>query len=149
MTSLESALYTVLAASIDAAEEDAPLFEVELLATVYEPVTQARAIRIGDSNSDFAPASGGAVEEWDVLSRIEILSRPEGETPEAYIAARENVRAMTIAVAQALFDNPTLSGGVGDSRILGGLRGWGSLNTQRTAVANLHVIGNETGAALG
>lgn len=146
MTSLETALYTVLAAAIEAAEEDETLFEVELLATVYEPVTEARAIRIGDTNADFAPASGGAVEEWDVLGRIEILSRPTDETPEDFIAAREDVRSMSIVVAQVLFDNPTLSGGVSDSRILGGTRGWGNLKTQRYAAANLHLIANETGA---
>ena len=147
MTSFESALYTTIAAAIDVAEEGGALFEVELLATVYEPVNEARAIRIGDTNADFAPASGGVVEEWDVLGRIEILSRPADDTPEAFIAAREDVRNLSLAVAQILFDNPTLSGGVSDSRILGGTRGWGNLKTQRHAAANLHLIANETGAA--
>lgn len=145
-TSLESALFTTLAAVIEAAEEDDPLFEVELLATVYDVPTKARVIRIGDSNSDLAPQSGGEVDEYDVLSRLEILSRVEDETSEAYIAAREDVRAMTFAVAQVLFDNPTLSNQIHDSRILGGTRGWGNLKTVRHAAANLHLIANETGA---
>jgi hypothetical protein len=146
MTSLETALYTVLLAAIEGAQEEDVLFGVEVLATVYDVPSKPRAIRIGDTNFDLSPVSGGAVEEFDVLGRVEILSPPEGDAPEDFVAAREDRRNMTLAVAQVLFDNPTLGGGVHDSRILGGVGGWGNLKGQRTAVANVHVIANETGA---
>jgi hypothetical protein len=146
MTSLETALYEVLKAAIDAAAGGDTLFEVELLASVYDPATTGRAIRIGDSNFDLAPAPGGAMEELDVLGNVEILSRPEDDTPAAFVAAREDGRVLALAVGQALFDDPTLGGRVQDSRILGGVAGWGSLRTEKYRVVRLHVIGNETGA---
>jgi hypothetical protein len=146
MTNLETALYLIAKAAIDAAAEDAALFQVELLSTVYAPATKARAIRIGDSNADYSPLSGGQIEEFDVLGNLEILSRPEDDTPDAYVAAREDARAIALALAKVLFDDGTLGGRVQDSRILGGVSGWGSVKTQVHRIVRLHLIANETGA---
>jgi len=144
--SVETGLYMALAAAIESAVAGEPLFEVELMATVYAVPLKPRAIRIGDTNADLAPGPGGSVEELDVLGKVEILSQVTDDTPEAYISAREDVRAMEIATAQVFIDDPTMAGAVNDSRILGGTRGWGNLKGSRHAVAELYVIANQTGA---
>ena len=144
--SIETALFNALKAAIEAAEEDDPLFEVELKSSIYDPFSETKVIRIGDSNADLAPESGGAVQEFDVLGQVEILAKPGGDSPDDYNDAREMVRLMTIAVAQVLVDDPTLNGGVHDSRILGGVRAWGNYKGQRHAAAKLNLIANETGA---
>ena len=143
MTSLESELYEFAAAAIAVAVEGNALFQVELLPSVYDPAMTARAIRIGDSNFDLAPAAGGAMEEFDVLGSLEVLSMPSDDD---YVAAREDARLIALALGQILKDDPTLGSRVHDSRLLGGVAGWGSLKTQRYRVVRLHMIANETGA---
>jgi len=147
--SVETALYTVLAAAIDDAEEDDALFESELHATLYERITKPFGVRIGDADFDLSPAPGGPIEEFDILGMIQIYARADSEDPEQLTAAREKVRLMAIAVAQVLFDDVTLGGMVHDSRILGGTRGWANVQTVRHAVAELHLIANETGVVEG
>jgi hypothetical protein len=146
MSNIRGALYAVAKAAVDAAVEGNTLFGVQLPLTVYDPATQMRAIRIGDWNADIAPGPGGVVEGWDILGKLEILSQPADETPEAMLAAEDDVWAITLAVAQLLVNDPTMGGRLHDSRILGGLVGWGSLKTVRHAVSNLNLIANETGA---
>jgi hypothetical protein len=146
MTNLETALYLVVKAAIDAAEEGDALFGVELLKTVYEPATTRRAIRIGDSNADYSPLSGGQIEEFDVIGNLEILSQPEDDSGDAFVAVREDARALALSVAQLVFDDVTLGDRVQDSRILGGVSGWGNLRAQVHRIVRLHVIANETGA---
>ena len=143
--SVETGLYNTLETAIADAEEGDALFDAELHNTLYERITKEYGVRIGDANFDLSPAPGGAIEEWDVLGMIQIFAQA-GEDPAKQIAAREKVRALVIAVAQVLFDNVTLGGAVNDSRILGGQRGWANVQTVRHAVADLHLIANETGA---
>lgn len=145
--SVESALYTVLAAAIAAAEDGDALFEAELHATMYEEITRPFGVRIGDASFDLSPGPGGAVQEFDVLGMLQIFARVDAPEPALIIAAREKVRAIVIAVAQVLFDdeNVTLGGEVNDSRILGGQCGWANVGTVRHSVATLHLIANETG----
>lgn len=144
--SVETALYTVLAAAIAAAEPGDPLFEAEVHATLYERITKPFGVRIGDASFDLSPAPGGAIEEFDILGMVQIFARADSDNPAVITAARERVREMVIAVAQLLFDDVTLGGEVNDSRILGGQRGWANVQTIRHSVAELHLIANETGA---
>lgn len=143
--SLETALYTVLNAAIAAAEDGDVLFKAELHQTVYEPITKTFGVRIGDTNCDLAPGPGGAIDEWDILGVVQLFARVEDDTAAAVIAAREKVRALEMAVSQVLVDDPTLGNAINDCRILGGERGWGNVQGQRHAAANIHVIANETG----
>lgn len=142
--SVEAAVHSALAAAIAAAEAGDALFEAELHETLYEPITKPFGVRVGDASSDLEPASGGAVEEFDVLGMVQVFARAAKDSE--VTAAREKVRALTIAVAQLFFDDTTLGGAVSDSRVLGGQRGWASVKTVRHAVATLHLIANETGA---
>jgi hypothetical protein len=149
LTSLESALYTVLAAAIAAAvaDEDNALHGVALHQSPYEAYPENYGIRIGDSNCDLAPGPDGPVEEWDVIGRLECFAKVvNADSASELVAARAKVRAMGIAVAEVLIADPTLGGGVHDSRILGGERGWPNVQTERRAGMHLHIIANETGA---
>lgn len=144
--SIESAIYTVLAAAIAAAADDDALFEAELHDTMYEEITKPFGVRIGDAAFDLAPGPGGVVEEYDVLGKVQIFARVENDTPEAKAAAREKVRAIGLRVAGVLFENVTLGGETNDSRILGGQRDWANVQTVKHAVQMLYLIANETGA---
>ena len=144
--SVETALYEVLAAAIEAAEEDTPLFAAELHATLYDRISKPFGVRIGDGSFDLAPGPGGEIAEFDVLATVQIFARADSETPAVITAAREKVRDLVIAVAQVLFDDVTLGGAVNDSRILGGQRGWANVQSVRHAVAELHLIADESGA---
>jgi hypothetical protein len=144
--SAETAMYTVLAATIAAAGEDEALFESELHQTLYERITKPFGVRVGDAHFDLSPGPGGPVDEFDLISKVQIFARPsDAENPQAQIDAREKVRAMTIAVAEVLTVDPTLSGAINDCRILGAHRGWANVQGVRHAVAELVWIANETG----
>jgi len=144
--SVETAIYTALAAAIAAAAEGEALFAAELHNTIYEPITKPFGLRVGDTNCDLAPGPGGPVEEWDVLGMVQIFALVNGDTAEAQIAAREKVRALGLKTAEVLLADTTLGHTVNDSRILGGERGWANVQGSRYAAAHLHLIANETGA---
>ena len=141
----ETAVYHYLKNAAETAAANTALFGVEVLPTVYHRVESGAAIRIGNCESSLSPRAD-YVTELDALVPIEIIA-PVADDSDAYqfVAAREKCRAVQLAVADLIFADGSLGQRACDSILLDGVRAWGSVKTQKNAVALLPVLINPTG----
>lgn len=146
----EDAIAEMFAAAVEAADEGTTLYKAEVQDTVYQAIKTDRGVRVGDCVSDVAPSFGGeTVEEFDARVPLVCYSRVVGTDKTNRKAARDDARALALAVAKLFFDDPTIGGSVRDSRVLKMVRGFDSLaGADVYAVANLDLIINETGQQL-
>ena len=126
----ETAVFLFLQDLADAAIDAAPLAGAAVHATRYEAIQTATAVRVGDASVDVGPRSG-TWKEFNGELIVEIVSRVDGGD---HVTAREIVRGMSLAIAEAVQSDASLGGRVCDARILKGSRGWARVQTTAFSV---------------
>ena len=146
----EVALYEFLKETIEAADSASQLYEIALHDTLFQPLTEDVAIRIGEVESSIAPLPGAEeAEEFDARFPLVIYSRIPKDEWDSRVNYRDQVNRISRELALLIYNDPRLNLRVNDCRVLGSRRGYDSINTDRFAVANLDVIINETGQQIG
>ena len=143
---IEDAIFEFIEAAVAAAQEGEPLFKAEVHDTVYQRIKQDYGVRVGDCESDLAPAPGAAeVQEFDTELTLIFYARVAGADKSNRKAARNQVRELALAVAKLIFDDPSIGGQVFDC-LPGKLRrGYDSItDADEYAVANLPLRINQT-----
>jgi hypothetical protein len=126
----ETAVYQFVQELVDAAADPAPLAGAAVHATRYEPIATPTAIRVGDAAVDVGPRSG-VWKEFNAELLLEIVSRVDGGD---HVAARDLVREMSLAIAEAIQSDAGLGGRVCEARIVAGTRGWARVQTTAFSV---------------
>jgi hypothetical protein len=146
----EDAIVEMLEAAVAAAAQGTPLYQAEVQDTVYQQIEQDYGVRVGDCASQVAPSAGGEeMEEFDAQLTLVAYSRIAGTDKTDRKAARNDARALALAVAKLFFDDNTIGGNVRDARVMKMRRGYDSITGGETyAVANLDLLINETGQQL-
>lgn len=123
---------------VAAAAADTVFDGVEVHPDFYQPVTGLKGIRIGDATSDIGPRNA-TYKEFNIILPIQFFYRVDEND---HVEAREAVRAIQIAAAGKLYDDPSLGGEVCDVQIIEGSarRGWAKIQTTRYAAAAFLVV---------
>jgi hypothetical protein len=131
----------------DAADDDTPLFEVEVLPSEFGKITKVKCIQVGPCTSKFAPLPGAAaMSEFDVrLTLIFVRRVAARDDPESYDSALEDVEVMAAEVARLLFGDSTMTGRVVDNETGDFPRMITQLDGHPHAIGNLQVFLNVIG----
>jgi len=134
----EQALFEYFDGIVAAAAEDSVFEDVEVHADFYQPVTGLKGIRIGDVQSTIGPRNA-SYKEFNIVLPIQCFYRVDENN---HVAAREAVRAIQIAAAGKIYDDPSLGGEVCEAQVIedSARRGWAKIQTTRYAAAAFLVV---------
>jgi len=142
---VENLTFTFLEEKLNAAQNGEILFGLDLHDTIWKKIENDNGVRIGDAESDFAPNVENLLQEFDAVLTLVCFAKILGTNKSERAEARKKVFQISQAVAQLFHDDHTMSGRVCDSRILGAVRGWDSINSHPYAVVNMPIVFNESG----
>lgn len=132
----EKAMFEFIQALVEAADPEAPIAPAAVHATVYEEIKTTRAIRVGDARADVGPRAG-AWKEFNTEFYLEIIARVDDNN---FFDAREAVRDMGLALAEAIQSDPSLGNRVCDVHVKKGSRGWARVQTAAFAVQVFRIV---------
>lgn len=142
---VENLIFAFLEEKFNETHEGDILFGIDLHDTVFKKIEKDNGVRIGDAESEFAPNVENQLQEFDAVLTVVCFAKILGANKTERAEARKKVFQISQAVAQLFHEDHTMSGRVCDSRILGAVRGWDSLNSHPYAVVNMPIVFNESG----